>query len=52
MLIIYSVLAVATFAVLWVMRRRWQAGPGRPPEPAVPYAPAGQPPARHPGRPR
>jgi cytochrome d ubiquinol oxidase subunit I len=51
-LIIYSLLTVATFAVLWVMRRRWQAGPGGPPEPTVPYAPADQPPARHPGQPR
>jgi cytochrome d ubiquinol oxidase subunit I len=51
-LIIYSLLTVATFAVLWVMQRRWQAGPGGPPEPTVPYAPVDQPPARHPGQPR
>lgn len=41
-LAIYSALTVATLAVLWVMMRRWQAGPGRPPT-AVPYEPpAGQ----------
>jgi cytochrome bd ubiquinol oxidase subunit I len=41
-LAIYGVLTVATFAILWVMKRRWQtaAGPAQTP---VPYAPrAGQ----------
>jgi cytochrome d ubiquinol oxidase subunit I len=38
-LVIYGALTVATFAVLFVMQRRWSRGiPGQP-EPAVPYAP-------------
>ncbi len=40
-LIIYGVLTVATFAVLWLMQRRWQAGAGGAPEARVPYAPPG-----------
>ena len=43
---IYCVLTVATFAVLWVMMRRWRAGPGQP-DVAGPYEPpaaAGPPP--------
>jgi cytochrome d ubiquinol oxidase subunit I len=45
-LIIYGALTVGTFAVLWAMQRRWRAGAGGEPEPAVPYAPAGP---SHPG---
>jgi cytochrome d ubiquinol oxidase subunit I len=41
-LVIYGVLTVATFAILWVMRRRWQDS-GQPDDVAVPYSP---PPAR------
>jgi cytochrome d ubiquinol oxidase subunit I len=37
-LVIYGVLTVATFAVLWIMQRRWRAGSGEP-EVAVPYGP-------------
>jgi cytochrome d ubiquinol oxidase subunit I len=39
---IYCVLTVSTFAILWVMQRRWQEKPGEP-EMEVPYGP----PARH-----
>jgi cytochrome d ubiquinol oxidase subunit I len=38
-LVIYGVLTVATFAILGVMRRRWQAGS---PDPAVPYSPSAE----------
>jgi cytochrome d ubiquinol oxidase subunit I len=38
-LVIYGVLTVATFAVLLVMKRRWDTGTGTQPEPAVPYEP-------------
>jgi cytochrome d ubiquinol oxidase subunit I len=37
-LVIYGVLTVATFAVLWVMHRRWQPGSGQAEVP-VPYGP-------------
>lgn len=37
-LVIYGVLTVATFAILWVMKRRWDATPGGA-DVAVPYGP-------------
>jgi cytochrome d ubiquinol oxidase subunit I len=37
-LVIYGVLTVATFAILWVMKRRWDGSPGAADVP-VPYAP-------------
>lgn len=37
-LVIYGVLTVATFAILWVMKRRWEPG-GSQADVPVPYAP-------------
>jgi cytochrome bd ubiquinol oxidase subunit I len=47
-LVIYGVLTVATFAVLLVMQRRWQAEPGSAAA-DVPYAPPAEEDARRPG---
>lgn len=38
-LVIYGVLTVATFGILWVMKRRWDAGQPAPPLPYAPPAP-------------
>jgi cytochrome bd ubiquinol oxidase subunit I len=45
---IYLILTVATFAILLVMQRRWQAGPGQP-EAEVPYEPHATADTRRPG---
>jgi cytochrome d ubiquinol oxidase subunit I len=47
-LVIYGVLTVATFGVLWVMKRRWQADSPEP-EVAGPYAPPAEQEGRRPG---
>jgi cytochrome d ubiquinol oxidase subunit I len=38
-LVIYGVLTVGTFAIIWAMKRRWQA-PSAEPEARVPYSPS------------
>ena len=44
-LVIYGVLTVATFAIIWTMKRRWSepAAPSGPPEARVPYSPSADP---------
>jgi cytochrome d ubiquinol oxidase subunit I len=42
---IYLVLTVATFAILWVMKRRWDTA-AAPAEVPVPYSPSAKPEAR------
>jgi cytochrome d ubiquinol oxidase subunit I len=51
-LVIYGALTAATFAVLFVMQRRWSTGAPGQPEPAVPYAPPAEQTARPPEPPR
>jgi cytochrome d ubiquinol oxidase subunit I len=51
-LVIYGALTAATFAVLFVMQRRWSTGTPGQPEPAVPYAPPAEQTARPPEPPR
>ena len=47
-LVIYGVLTVATFAILWLMKRRWQADSPEPEVP-VPYSPPAGQEGRRPG---
>ena len=49
-LAIYGVLTVATFAILWAMKRRWSAGRGRPAR-RFRTEPPGRPSARRAGSP-
>jgi cytochrome d ubiquinol oxidase subunit I len=51
-LVIYGALTAATFAVLFVMQRRWSTGTPGQPEPAVPYAPPTEQTARPPEPPQ